>query len=79
MPYLEVAKSNYSEEDEIKKIIVPDIVGLSISEAEKILKENNLNLDLYNYADSSTNDSIIREQIPIPGVEVIEGSSIIIK
>ena len=64
------------EDNSIKKVIVPNLIGLDVNEAKNILKEINLSLD-----DSSINDesSIITEQIPIEGVELYENCKIIVK
>ena len=74
LPYLQVSKNKSEEEN--KKVVVPDIVGLKIQEAKKVLSDVNLNIDL---PENSDENSIINEQIPIPGIEVFEGSNIIVK
>ena len=42
LPYLEITKDNELETDQINKVKVPNIVGLSVDDANKILKEQNL-------------------------------------
>ena len=74
LPYLQVSKNKSEEEN--KKVVVPEIVGLKIQEAKKVLSDVNLNIDL---PENSDENSIINEQIPIPGIEVFEGSNIIVK
>ena len=74
LPYLQVSKNKSEEEN--KKVVVPDIVGLKMQEAKKVLGDVNLNIDL---PENSDENSIINEQIPIPGIEVFEGSNIIVK
>ena len=74
LPYLQVSKNKSEEEN--KKVVVPDIVGLKMQEAKKVLSDVNLNIDL---PENSDENSIINEQIPIPGIEVFEGSNIIVK
>ena len=73
---MEVSKNNL--EDEIKKVTVPDVEGVSISEARKIFKDLKLNLELSDESPNINEDSIINEQIPISGVEVMEDSSVIV-
>ena len=54
LPYLEINKENVENEDniedseEVKQVEVPDIIGKNISEAEKVLKENDLQLKIKN-------------------------------
>lgn len=75
LPYLQINK-NEGEDNELTKVKVPDIVGLKINEAQKILKEYNLNLE----TNENTNENmVVTEQIPIPGIEVFEQSNIIVK
>ena len=76
LPYLEIQRNIDEEDNSIKKVIVPNLIGLDVNEAKNILKEINLSLD-----DSSINDesSIITEQIPIEGVELYENCKIIVK
>lgn len=79
LPYLEIKKDNESEEDIINKVIVPDLEGKTFSEAKKILKDLNLNIDLKNDEIENIEENIITEQIPVAGVEVFEESTIIVK
>lgn len=74
--YLEVPKV-YTEE-EIKtieeKIVVPNVRNKKISEVGKILTE--LGLRYTTEYQEMTTESIILDQFPLPGVEVIKGSII---
>lgn len=60
-------------EDE-KKIIVPDLIGMSLSEAAETLSSMNLNYTIIN-ADIESY-SIIEDQAPNPGVEVELGQTV---
>ena len=42
MPYLEVNQGNQEEVEVIEEVTVPNLVGMSIKEAEKILKDTGL-------------------------------------
>ena len=75
LPYMQVVKSNIAD-DEIKKVLVPNIEGMTINDATRALEELNLVLD---NSDNKSENDVITEQIPIPNVEVIEGSNIIVK
>ena len=76
LPYLEISKDNENEEDIINKVLVPDLKGCTISDAENILKDINLSLE---YSGDGLDDAVITDQIPVTGVEVFEGSTIIAK
>ena len=80
LPYLELTKDNEKEEDIKKQVEVPNVEGLSIKEATKILKNVNLNLQIENSPeDLDTENTIIKEQVPKKGITVYESTKIIIK
>lgn len=80
LPYLEVNQGNKEEVEEIEQIVTPDLIGKNLNEAEKILKENGLKLNLQNdYEDSNKEEIFITEQIPNAGINVKKGSNIYIK
>ncbi len=72
LPYLEVSK----DEEEATYVKVPDLQGKTIKEAEKILKEKNLEIKLEE-SETDKNKTITR-QIPEKDIEVKEGSKVII-
>jgi len=58
-------------------VTVPDILNKTIEEAEKILKENNLEIHINNETEEMDKSQIIvNEQIPQAGVTVYEGSKV---
>ncbi len=72
LPYLELPK----EEEKLKDVKVPDLIGKTIKEAENILKEINLQIKLdENETDKS---KVITRQIPEKDVNIKEGSSVIV-
>ena len=80
LPYLQVNQGNQDEIEVIEEIEAPDIVGLSIKEGEKILKENGLELQLENETEELDNENtIIKEQTPKAGITIKKGSKIYIK
>ena len=79
LPYLEVKKDNETEEDVKNKVAVPNLEGMTIGEAKKILKDLNLNLEYNEENTENEEERIITEQVPVSGVEVLEESSIIVK
>lgn len=79
LPYLEVKKDNEKEEDAKNKVVVPNLEGMTIGEAKKVLKDLNLNLEYNEENTENEEERIITEQVPVSGVEVLEESSIIVK
>ena len=79
LPYLEVNQGNTEEIEEIEQVETQDIIGKTIKEAENILKENELELDIENESGELDKESvIIKEQIPKPGINIKKGSKITI-
>ena len=77
MPYLEVQKQE-NENEVIEEVTMPNITGLSIKEAEKVLKE--IGLETIIEEESVDKEStIIKEQIPNEGIKVNRGSKIFVK
>lgn len=79
LPYLEVKKDNETEEDAKNKVAVPNLEGITIGEAKKVLKDLNLNLEYNEENTENEEERIITEQVPVSGIEVLEESSIIVK
>ncbi len=75
LAYLELEKDNISEEDVVERVVVPDIRGLTVSEAKKTLQEEGLNLQIKEEQDILS-DEKIKNQIPVPGIEVNKESTI---
>lgn len=73
---MEVIKDNIKEESVVNKVEVPSVEGLTIKEAEKLLKESNLKIQ---YDEGIGEDYIIKEQIPISEIQVWEESAVIVK
>lgn len=79
LPYLELTKDNETEEDTKKQIEVPNIEGLSIQEATKLLKEKNLELQIENEPqDLDKKETMIKEQLPKQGISIYEGTKVIV-
>ena len=67
LPYLEVNQGNTEEVEEVEQIETPDIVGKTIKEAESILKESGLELEIENAPET-----------PKAGIKVNKGGKIYI-
>ena len=48
LPYLEVSQGNQDEVEVVEQVETPDLIGKSITEAEKIVKESGLELVIQN-------------------------------
>ena len=78
LPYLEV---NKVEENEIvEEVQAPDVLGKSLAEAEKILKENGLEA-VYEIEGEEIDkeNTYIKEQTPKAGIKVNKGSKMYLK
>lgn len=80
LPYLEVAQGNQDEVEVVEQIQTPDIIGKSIKDAEKILKENGLTIVIENESEElDKENTIVKEQLPKPGININKGSKVYIK
>lgn len=79
LPYLEVNQGNTEEVEEVEQIETPDIVGKTIKEAESILKESGLELEIENAPEElDKENTLIKEQMPKAGIKVNKGGKIYI-
>lgn len=79
LPYLEVSKDNVSQEDVKISVEVPNFIGLTYKDAKNIAKDIGLELCFRNENTEISNDFIISNQVPTEGVQICQGSSIIIE
>lgn len=80
LPYLQVSQGNTEEVENIEQIQMPDVLGKTIEEAEKILKENGLEMVLENADETIDKKNVyVKEQMPNAGITVNKGSKIYIK
>lgn len=73
MSYLEVKKDNQSENETIEEVEVPELRGMKIVEAKKVLKELGLELILNIDNNENINESIITEQLIKPRYQSNKG------
>ena len=79
LPYLEVNQGNSDEVEQVEEIQTPDIVGKTINEAEKILKENGLELSISEEEEEIDKDAqIVKEQTPKAGIVINKGNKVYI-
>jgi len=79
LPYLEVNQGNQEEIEKVEQVQTPDIVGKSIKETEKILKENDLELVAENETEElDKENTVVKEQTPKAGITINKGSKVYI-
>lgn len=79
LPYLEVSQGNVEEIETVEQIEAPDLLGKTLEEAQKIAKDNEIELVISNEAEQSEEQSVIvKEQIPKAGIMIKKGSKIYI-
>lgn len=80
LPYLEVSQGNQEEVEEREDIQAPDMVGETIEAAQKIAKENEIELVIENETEEMDKKTlVIKEQTPKAGITIKKGSKIFIK
>ena len=79
LPYLEVNQSNTDEIEVKEKINVPNVMGKTISESIKILKEQGFEPKINNEENINKDEVIVTEQIPSGGIEALSGSRCLLK
>ena len=79
LPYLEVEQGNTDQIEKVETISTPDLIGKSIKEAEKILKENELEINIQNNSeDLDKENNFVKEQTPNAGILVKKKSKVYI-
>lgn len=76
---MEISKDNQEEgEEEETSISVPELRGKSIKEATQILKEAELGVELKQEENQEIDktETVVTQQLPLPGVKVKKGSKI---
>lgn len=88
LPYLEVNQGNAEEIEVVEEIQAPDLLGKTLDEAQKLAKENEIELVIENETELVIENEteeldkksvIVKEQIPKAGITIKKGSKIYIK
>lgn len=81
LPYLEVKKDQNNEEEIKSNVEVPNLIGLTYKDAKKALEEVGLQISYKNEVEKNfnINEQIISLQIPMSGVQVLQGSIVIVE
>ena len=73
LPYLEIKKQQ--EEEHLENIEMPNLTGLTVQEAKKILKDLGVEVEINGEA---VQESIVIEQLPKKGIEINTGTKVTI-
>ena len=78
LPYLELTKDNETEENKKAQVEVPNVEGITVQEAIKVLKEMNLELQIQDEPENLDKTTVIKRQLPKEGISVYEGTKVIV-
>ncbi len=76
LPYIDAQKNEDAETEE--DIEVPNIEGMTIEEARKVLKESGLDINIDENEEINEKETIIKEQYPKKGIKLKSGTKVII-
>lgn len=84
LPYLEVVQGNQEEIEKVEEVSVPNLIGMSIKEADKTVKEIGLELNIEGITEENKEsldeeNTIIKEQTPVEGIKINKGNKIFVK
>ena len=80
LPYLEVNQGNQEEVEIKEEIETPNIIGKTLNEAEKILKNNGLQIVIENETEELNKDeNIVSDQIPKSGIKINKGNKVYVQ
>lgn len=80
LPYLEVNQGNKEEIEPIEEIEAPDLLEKTLAEAQKIAKENEIELVIEDETEELDKENVIvKEQTPKAGIIIQKGSKVYIK
>lgn len=78
LPYLEIQQDNLTEEDIKNELEVPNVIGMTVSEAKKELEKLGLGIS-YEETEEDVTDKIVTNQVPVNGIEIYEGTNVVIE
>lgn len=76
LPYIDAKKNEAAESEKI--VEVPNIEGITIEEARKILKDSGLDINIEKDESLNEKETIIKEQLPKKGIKLKAESKVII-
>ena len=75
LPYLETEKMQ-DEEEIIEEVVMPNLTGLTLKEAKKLVNEIGLEINIEEEVDKE--NTVINEQTPKEGIKVNKGTKVIL-
>ena len=80
LPYLEVNQGNTEEIEVKEEVEMPDLLGKTLEEAKKIIKENGLEMIIQNEIEEmDLNNTIVKNQTPKAGIKINKGNKVYIE
>ncbi len=80
LPYLEVNQGNEEEVETVEEIEAPDLLGKTLAEAQKIVKESEIELVIEEETEELDKQNVmVKEQVPKAGIMIKKGSKIYAK
>lgn len=76
IPYLELEKDNTEGLEEVREVKVPNIINMTVKDAEKELKSLGLEMKLNTAEEIDTSQVIIINQTPKEGITINSGTTI---
>ena len=70
---MEVQKNDVGADDSVRPVEMPDVTGMTLTEAKKILKELGLEVEIEGEA---TQESVVTDQLPKKGINVNVGTKV---
>ena len=80
LPYLEVNQGNQEEVEIVEEIETPDLLEKTLAEAQKIAKENEIELVMEEETEElDKENTMVKEQVPKAGIKIKKGNKIYVK
>ncbi len=76
LPALEIAPDNTEQVEKKQEVIVPEVRGLTVTEAIKALKETGLDTNLNSDVEKNNDEAKVKNQMPKPGLTIYSGTKI---
>ena len=73
LPYLKVKKNSVEEQISLE-VEMPELIGITVKEAKQILTELGLEYEI----DTDVSDAIIINQLPKKGIQINQGTKVIL-
>ena len=79
LPYLEVNQGNEEEVEIKEEVVTPDVLGNTLEEANKILKEQGLEMVINNETEEIDKTQLtVKSQFPKTGIKIYKGNKVYI-